>query len=286
MEKNGGSKEDYMATDDCPKAARCVAKLLICIGSVFIAICALTQVVGVNLGALVFVAMAIIWPARAVLRCENWGRIGYLMAGPFAVWMSLQALRDAEFFQDFLYLLMLITGIVYLATLVVLTRSRIKQSFLRQTTPAEKGSFGKGFSVLLISFSGFLFAWWWTNLSTVLHLISVADFQGILICLVGISIAIALGALGLRVWWSRYWRMVSGFILLATGLVLLEHALCYSAITALVYLGGSESAFGDTGLIIGGRFLFAVFALAGGVIFVRVHKQMAAGLNIHLEKEE
>lgn len=57
-----------MATDDCPKAARCVAKLLICIGSVFIAICALTQVVGVNLGALVFVAMAIIWPARAVLR--------------------------------------------------------------------------------------------------------------------------------------------------------------------------------------------------------------------------
>lgn len=93
-----------MTTDDCPKAARCVAKLLICIGSVFIAICALTQVVGVNLGALVFVAMSIIWPARAVLRCENWGRIGYLMAGPFAVWMSLQALRDAEFFQDFLYL--------------------------------------------------------------------------------------------------------------------------------------------------------------------------------------
>lgn len=265
-----------MTTDDCPKAARCVAKLLLCIGSVFIAICGLTQAVGVNLGALVFVAMSIIWPARAVLRCENWGRISYLMAGPFAVWMSLQALRNAEFFQDFLYLLMLITGIVYLVALVVLTRSRIKQSFLRQTTPAEKGSFGKGFSVLLISFSGFLFAWWWTNLSTVLHLISVADFQGILICLVGISIAIALGALGLRVWWSRYWRMVSGFILVATGLVLLEHALCYSAITALVYLGGRESAFGDTGLIIGGRFLFAVFALAGGVIFVRVHKQMAA----------
>lgn len=97
--------------------------------------------------------------------------------------------------------------------------------------------------------------------------------------------AIALGALGLRVWWYRYWRMVSGFILLATGLVLLEHALCYSAIIALVYLG-RESAFGDTGLIIGGRFLFAVFALAGGVIFVRVHKQTAAGLNIHVEKEE
>jgi len=60
-----------MITDDCPKAARYVAKLLIYIGSVFIAICALTQAVGVNLGALVFVAMSIIWPAQAMLRCEN-----------------------------------------------------------------------------------------------------------------------------------------------------------------------------------------------------------------------
>jgi len=204
------------------------------------------------------------------------------MAGPFAVWMSLQALDDAEFFQDLLYFLMLIIGITYLVALVVLTRPKIKQSFLRQTTPAEKGSFGKGFSILLISFSGFLFAWWWTNLSTVLHLISVADFQGILVCLVGISIAMALGALGLRAWWSKSWHMVSGFILFVTGLVLLEHALCYSGITALVYFGGYGSAFGDTGLIIGGRFLFAVFALGGGMkmgIFDKLFGKETAALD-------
>ena len=262
-----------MTTDECPKAARSVAKSLICVCGVFIAICALTQGVGLNLGALVFVAMSTIWPAQAMLRCENWGRIGYLMGGPFAVGMSLQALSGAEFLQGFLYLLMLITGVIYLVALIVLTRSRIRQSFLLQTTLAPKGSFGKGFSVLLISFCGFLFAWWWTNLSTMLHLISVADFKGILICLAGISIAVALGALVLRVWWSRSWRMVSSLILFATSLVLLEHAICYSAITALVYFGGRESAFGDTGLIIGGRFLFALLALVGGVIFVCVHRQ-------------
>lgn len=266
-----------MSNEDCPLAAGLVAKSVIYLGGAFIAMCALTQSVGVNLGALVFMAMSIIWPARAVLRFENWGRVGFLMAGPFSVWMGLQALRDAEFRQDLLYLLLLTVGLAYLIALVVLTRSTIKQSFLRQLKPDDKGSFGKGFSVLLISFSGFIFAWWWTNMSAVLYLISVADFQGILISLAGISIAMVLSTVCLRVWWSKSWRRVSAFILLAIGLVLLEHAISYSIITALVYFGGRESAFGETGLIIAGRFLFAVIALAGGLIFLHRHRQTVAG---------
>jgi len=266
-----------MTNDQCPKSVRFVAGALIFIEGIFVIIGAFTQSVGINLGALVFITTAMIWPARAMLRCENWGRIGYLFAGPFAFWMSLQALRDAEFLQDFLYLLMLIGGALYLVALVVLMQSKTRKIFLASTLSNESRSFGKGLSVLLISFAGFLFAWWWTNLSTALHLISTGDLQSILISIGGIFIGTAFGVLGIRIWWTPSWRTVTGFVLLATGWVLLEHALCYSGITALVYLGGSESAFGATGLIIGGRFLFAVFALGGGTILMRLPtKKMVA----------
>jgi hypothetical protein len=226
----------------------------------------------------IFSKMSQIWPARAIRRCENWGRVGYLIAGPFAVGMSLQALRDAEFFQGLLYLLFLTLGIVYVIALVILLRPETKKAFLRSTTPDEERLWGKGFSVLWISVAGFLFAWWWTNLSAALHLIGTGDFQGILICLGGLAIAAALGALGLRTWWSRVWGTITGLVFLFTGWVLLEHALCYSAITALVYLGGRQSAFGMTGLIIGGRLLFALIALIGGIVLWRMHKYKVAAI--------
>lgn len=230
-----------MANAECPENARRLGSLLIFIGGAFVAIAALTQAVGVNLGALVFIVMSMIWPAQAIRRCENWGRIGYLISGPLALWMGLQALGDAEFFQGILYLFIIASFIVYLVALVLLLSSKTKKAFLNATTQSEGRSADRGFGVLLIGLAGFLFAWWWTNLSTALHLIGTRDFQGIFISLGGISIAVAFGVLFLRVWWSTSWSTVASWILLATGGVLLVHALCYSAITALVYIGGRES---------------------------------------------
>jgi hypothetical protein len=57
----------------------------------------------------------------------------------------------------------------------------------------------------------------------------------------------------------------------------MEHAVSYTGITALVFLGGDKSAFSSTGLVIVGRFVFAVVALVSGTASLRRQKKMVVG---------
>lgn len=262
-----------MIATNCPRSVRFVGIVSIFIVCVLTVISAFTQSVGINLGSLVFMVVAIGWPAWAMLHGENWGRIGYLIAGPFAFYMGFQAVYNAEFLQGFLYFLTFIGATFYFVAFILLLLPKARNFFLKPMPPSKSHSFGKGFSVLLISFTGFFFAWWWTNLSTALYLLSVDDLQGVLISLGGVSIAVIFGVLWMRIWWSSTWNNITGFILLATGWVLLEHTLCYLGITTVMYFEGYEYAFDETKLIIGGRFLFAVSALAVGMIFTDLSKK-------------
>lgn len=248
-----------------------VAKLQLWYWGAFVFICALTQDVGITLAALVFIVVSSMWPSSAMIQGLGWSRRGYLIAGVFTPWMAWNAAHGAEFFQEILYFASLAGILLYLVSLSVLCMPETRE-FFRARSREEGARAGKGFSVLALSVCSFVFAWGWTDFSATFHLLGAGDYQGIAVAALDTVVGLGLATIVLRIWWAGKWRNPLRIVWLSTGGVLFEHALCYSAITALVYTGGDpfmQQAASHTGPIIAGRFVFAFGALVPGALLSR-----------------
>jgi hypothetical protein len=178
--------------------------------------------------------------------------------------MAMNAAGSAEFFHEILHF-SAVTGFpLYLVSCVILFSPSAREFFGARSAEEIKPR-GKGFCVLALALCSFCFALGWTDLSSALDLVSKHDYRGVAASLVFVVTGLACAAVVLRIWWHGNSRDLFRVIWLLTGWVLLEHAICYSAITALVYAGGEplmRSAVSSAGLVIVGRFIFAAGALA------------------------
>jgi hypothetical protein len=249
-----------------PRSISLIAKIQISYCIAFVCGCALTQSVGWSLGALVFIVVSTMWPSWAMLKGLGWSRLGYIIAGVFTPWMALNAANTAEFFQDALYYAALVSFLLYFVTCVILFLPTVRKFFsVHQGT--EFGSLGKGLSLWALAACSFIFASGWTDASTALYLLNTGDYHGVGVSLLFVIVGMGLVILISRLWWRDYMPHLLALVWLSTGWVLLEHAFCYGAITALVYAGNDpymHVAASHARLIIIGRFVFALAAITIG----------------------